>query len=63
VDEKHLAKARKAMIKAGARDPIVISAAAGDGVDALLDTIIERLGPESETAEPEEADGRAWSPL
>ena len=62
-DEKQVAKAKKALIKAGARDPIVISAAAGAGVDSLLDAIIERLGPEPETDEPEESDTQAWSPL
>ena len=63
VDEKQLAKAKKALVKAGAPDPIVISAAAGEGIDSLLDALIERLGAEPETAEAEESDGRAWSPL
>ena len=63
VDEKALAKAKKALLKAGSSEPFVISAAAGEGVDALLDSIIERLGPEQQTAEPEDSGDRAWSPL
>src|SRR6187551_3416576 len=63
VDQKQVTKARAALVKAGARDPFVISAAAGEGLDALLDAIIERLGPEAETTDFEDGPDRAWSPL
>src|SRR6187551_326494 len=48
VDDKAIAKATKALKKAGAAEPRPVSAATGDGVEALLDAIIERLGGEPE---------------
>ena len=63
VDAKQLKKAKQSLTKAGAPEPGAISAATGDGVDALLDRIIESLGPEAETVEPEDGADRAWSPL
>ncbi len=63
VDQKQVTKARAALVKVGATDPFAISAAAGEGLDALLDAIIERLGPEPETTESEDGPDRAWSPL
>ena len=63
VDAKQLKKAKQSLAKAGAPEPGAISAATGDGVDALLDRIIESLGPEAETVEPEDGADRAWSPL
>jgi GTP-binding protein len=62
VDSKQLKKAMQSLAKAGAPDPLAISAATGNGVDALLDRIIERLGPEAEAAEPD-APTSDWSPL
>ena len=63
VDSKQLAKAKKALEKAGASELLTISAATGDGVEGLLDAIIERLGPETEPAEADDAHERDWSPL
>ena len=63
VSDKQIANARKALIKAGAPQPLAISAATGEGMDALLDALLERLGPEPETVEPEGGSERAWSPL
>jgi GTP-binding protein len=63
VDAKQLKKAKQSLVEAGAPEPGAISAATGDGVDALLDRIIESLGPEAETVEPEDGADRAWSPL
>ena len=60
---KQLKKAKQSLAKAGAPEPVAISAATGDGVEALLDRIIESLGPEAETVEPEDGADRAWSPL
>jgi GTP-binding protein len=62
-DAKAVEKARKALIKAGAAEPLAISAATGEGMDALLDLILERLGPETEKNEPEDGTDQAWSPL
>jgi GTP-binding protein len=63
VDSKQLKKAKQSLAKAGAPDPLAISAATGDGVDTLLDRVIERLGPEAETVEPDDESGSDWSPL
>ena len=62
-DEKQLRRAKKALKDAGAPEPLVIAAATGSGIEALLDSIIERLGPEAEAVEPEDGPDRAWSPL
>jgi GTP-binding protein len=63
-DTEQIAKARKKLKKAGAGDPVAISAATGDGVDALLDRIIEALGPDAEPADADaRGESRAWSPL
>jgi predicted GTPase len=40
-----------------------MSATTGQGVEELLDRLIERLGPEPEATRPEGGDDRAWSPL
>ena len=64
VDADQLEDAKAALKESGAPDPIVISAATGEGMDQLLDRIIEQLGPEAEAAElEEEQGGRGWSPL
>ena len=61
VDAKTLGKLRKAVAKAAGTEPLVISAATGDGIEALLDAITERLGtPAEELEAPAE---KAWSPL
>jgi len=61
---EQLAEARAGVDEAGAKAVFPISAATGDGVDALLDAIVEALG-EPNYREPEEAPAadEAWSPL
>ncbi len=63
VDDKAIAKATKALKKAGAAEPRPVSAATGDGVEALLGAIIERLGGEPEPSAVEDGPEHAWSPL
>jgi GTP-binding protein len=63
VDLKSLQKAKKALKDAGASNTFPISATTGTGVEALLDQIVERLGPEPELSELEGGEKSAWSPL
>ena len=60
---EQLRKAATGLEDAGAGEPKRISAATGDGIEELLDSIIEQLGPEPESSELEEGGTRAWSPL
>ncbi|MEO5973220.1 MAG: GTPase ObgE [Sphingomicrobium sp.] len=64
VEPKPLAKAARAVAKAAGVEPLPISAPTNDGIEALLDTIVERLGeaPEQRPADAP-ADNRPWSPL
>ena len=63
VDEERLRELKAELAEATGAIPYPISAPLNEGVEALLDKLIERLGPEAEPAE-ETADGeRPWSPL
>ena len=61
VDSKQLAKVKKALDKAMGGDAIPISAPIGQGIDALLDAIVEQLG--SAESQPADAGVGDWSPL
>jgi GTP-binding protein len=63
VEEDAIAKMKAKLKKAGAGKLMTVSAATGDGVEAILDSIIERLGTAAETGKVEESDDRPWSPL
>lgn len=56
-------QAKAGLKKAGVAEPLPVSAATGDGVEALLDRIVECLGREPEPTELEDAADRDWSPL
>jgi GTPase len=56
-------EAKAGLKQAGAAEQLAISATTGDGVDALLDRIVERLGREPEVTELESGPTRDWSPL
>jgi len=62
-DPKKVKAAKAALEKAGAAGPLAVSAATGEGMGALLDLVLDKLGPEPEAAELEDGAGRAWSPL
>jgi GTP-binding protein len=62
VDAKQLAKVKKALDKATGGDAIPISAPTGEGIEALQDAIVGRLGA-NEAQASETNDERAWSPL
>jgi len=62
VDAKELAKLAKKLAKVSGGQPMIVSAATGDGIEPLLDSILVRLGEEKaeeEAAIPESP----WSPL
>jgi GTP-binding protein len=61
IDDKQRAKIVKALEKASGAKVFAISAPLGEGMDSLLDTVIERLGGASETEDAPETE--RWSPL
>ena len=62
IDAKQMAKICCAMEKASGRPPFPISAPLSEGVEPLLDAIIEALSQSGEVAEAKEEEG-SWSPL
>jgi GTP-binding protein len=65
VDAKTLAKVAKALQKVTGAPPFIISAPIGEGMEALLDAIVEQLGstPARSDHAPVAADEKPWSPL
>ena len=63
LEDKERAKVAKALEKASGSKVFAISAPIEEGLEQLLDAIIERLGPEAAAAEAEDRPDRAWSPL
>ena len=62
VEPKVMAKLSKKLAKAAGVEPHIVSAATGDGLDPLLDSILDCLGAEKE-AEEAALPEREWSPL
>ena len=64
LEPKQLQKIAKALTKAAGHPPLLLSAATGDGVEALLDRLINHVGGDG-TEQPEAAEEEAgsWSPL
>ena len=63
VDDKQRAKIVKALEKASGARVFPISAPLGEGLDPLLDALIERLGEAAEADDPATADEGHWTPL
>ena len=63
VDGKSMAKLAKAIEKESGRPVFPISAPLGDGLEPLLDAIIERLGSAAREEQAEAAPEGSWSPL
>ena len=64
VEEKQLAKVHKALEKAAGVPVFAISAPLGEGIEPLLDAVIERLGQAAVESLPEEEEPeQTWSPL
>ena len=63
LDEKRLAKVKRDLTKASGQPIFPISAPLGDGIEPLLDAIIQRLGSVKIVEEEEAVSERPWSPL
>ncbi len=62
VDAKDLAKLQKKLTKVGGHDAMIVSAATGDGIEPLLDALLDKLGEEKAEEEAALPDV-PWSPL
>ncbi|MGH6659774.1 MAG: GTPase ObgE [Sphingomicrobium sp.] len=63
VDEKALAKAVKAVAKASRAPVFPISAPLGEGIEAVLDILVEKLGTAGRDVAASEMEEKHWSPL
>jgi GTPase len=63
VDAERLKEVELELREATGTEPLPISAPLGEGVEALLDRLIETLGAEAELVEEAEEATRPWSPL
>src|SRR5438045_3666692 len=61
--DKDRAKLVKQLEKATGSRVFPISAPIGEGIEPLLDTIVERLGAAADEQREDAAEGRSWSPL
>ena len=62
VDEKRLAKITEQVRKASGANPMPVSAPLGEGLEPVLDRVIEALGVAAKEQDEAE-EGRPWSPL
>jgi GTP-binding protein len=62
IDAKAVEKLRKRIAKVSGAEVMLLSGATGDGLEPVLDKIIEALGPTPEAAKPAE-DAEPWSPI
>ena len=63
LDPKQLRKVAKALEAASGTRPFPVSAPLGEGIEPLLDTIVQSLGDSARMAEEEAGSERSWSPL
>ena len=65
LDEKVVAKLQEKLAKASGCDVMLLSGVSGSGVDAVLDALVEAIGPPPETPAQDEgeADVVEWSPI
>jgi GTP-binding protein len=59
LDPKDVTKLAKKLAKAAGEEPILLSGASGEGVEAALDRIVAELGPIT----PKAKDAEEWSPI
>ena len=64
LEEKDVAKLQKKLAKASGAEVMLLSAAGGTGVDAVLDRLVEAVGPgDTPTEDDGDADEVEWSPI
>ena len=63
IDEKRLAKVSRELARAAGARPFPISAPIGEGIEPLLDRIVESLGVAAEEEHEVAGNERPWSPL
>jgi len=64
VEPKELAKIAKKLAKAAGTEPFVVSAATGDGLEPLLNALLDQVGGEkAEEAAADVMSEKPWSPL
>ena len=63
VDEERLKKLKAELREETGTAPVAISAPLGEGIEPLLDRLIETLGAEAELVEEADEASRPWSPL
>jgi GTP-binding protein len=63
IDDKARAKVAKALAKASGATVFAVSAPLGEGLEPLLDAVIERLGDAAVESREETQGERPWSPL
>ena len=63
LDKERLAKVSTALRRAAGTKPFAVSAPLGEGVDPLLDAVIEHVGVAREEAREDAEAERPWSPL
>jgi GTP-binding protein len=64
LDEKQVTKLSKAFAKKTGTPPFAISAPIGEGMEPLLDAIVERLGGGGDAPQSlDDGDERSWSPV
>ncbi len=63
IDDEQLCEVREALEEETGSRAFPVSAPLGEGIEALLDAVIERLGPGERAREEAPAEDRPWSPL
>ena len=65
VDAKTVAKLKKKLEKASGNEVMLLSGASGEGLEAVLDKLLEAVGPAPGEAKGEDAEGetKPWSPI
>ncbi|PTQ07789.1 GTPase ObgE [Sphingomonas oleivorans] len=63
IDPKELEKLRKKLAKESGAEVMILSGATGEGVDAVLDRLLDAIGSAEEESETEAEKEAPWSPI